>query len=96
MCGSTNNDLYRWIKHWRFIEDSLLHRNMKALGVDEFEFTVIDTVEYIDIKTLWIRESAYMDKYNRFETRYNVKHSICYKIYTKIWLKEMATSNNIW
>ena len=54
----------------------LHHRSMKKLGTDKFTFTVIDTVEYIDVESLLIRESVMMDKYNRIETGYNVKHSI--------------------
>ena len=49
---------------------------MKELGIENFKFEVIDTVEYIDKETLLIRESVYMNEYNSIETGYNVKHSV--------------------
>ena len=49
---------------------------MKLLGIDQFKFEVIDTVDYIDKKTLLIMESVYMDKYNSIEMGYNQKHSV--------------------
>ena len=49
---------------------------MKLLGIDQFKFEVIDTVEYIDKETLLIRESVMMDKYNSIEVGYNQKHFV--------------------
>jgi hypothetical protein len=49
---------------------------MKELGIENFKFDVIDTVDYIDKETLLIRESVYMNEYNSIETGYNVKHSV--------------------
>ena len=49
---------------------------MKLLGIDQFKFEVIDTVEYIDKETLLIRESVYMNEYNSIEAGYNTKHSV--------------------
>ena len=74
--GSTNSPDQRWVEHCRCIDDSPLHRSMKELGIENFKFEVIDTVEYIDKETLLIRESVYMNEYNSIETGYNVKHSV--------------------
>jgi len=74
--GSTNTPDKRWTEHCKCIEDSPLHRSMKLLGIDKFEFEVIDEVEYIDIETLLIKESVYMNEYNSIEAGYNTKHSI--------------------
>ena len=52
------------------------HRSMKELGIENFKFEVIDTVDYIDKEKLLIRESVYMNEYNSIETGYNMKHSI--------------------
>ena len=49
---------------------------MKELGIENFKFEVIDTVDYIDKETLLIRESVYMNEYNSIETGYNMKHSV--------------------
>ena len=74
--GSTNTPDQRWVEHCRCTEDSPLHRSMKELGIENFKFEVIDTVDYIDKETLLIRESVYMNEYNSIETGYNMKHSI--------------------
>jgi hypothetical protein len=49
---------------------------MKELGIENFKFEVIDTVDYIDKETLLIKESVYMNEYNSIETGYNMKHSV--------------------
>jgi hypothetical protein len=69
--GSTNTPDQRWVEHCRTIDDSPLHRSIKELGIENFKFDVIDTVDYIDKETLLIR-----DEYNSIETGYNMKHSI--------------------
>ena len=74
--GSTNNPDKRWVDHCKCVEDSPLHRSMKLMGVDKFTFEVIDEVEYIDVETLYIKESVLMNEYNSIESGYNVKHSI--------------------
>ena len=74
--GSSNNPDKRWVDHCKCVEDSPLHRSMKLMGVDKFTFEVIDEVEYIDVETLYIKESVLMNEYNSIESGYNVKHSI--------------------
>ena len=74
--GSTNTPDKRWTEHCRMVEDSPLHRSMKLMGLDKFKFEVIDEVEYIDIETLLIKESVYMNEYNSIEAGYNTKHSV--------------------
>ena len=49
---------------------------MKELGIENFKFEVIDTVDYIDKETLLIRESVLMNEYNSIETGYNMKLSV--------------------
>jgi hypothetical protein len=73
--GSTNSPDQRWSDHCKCIDDSPLHRSMKLMGVDKFTFEVIDEVEYIDIETLYIKESVLMNEYNSIEAGYNTKHS---------------------
>ena len=46
------------------------------MGLDKFKFEVIDEVEYIDIETLLIKESVYMNEYNSIEAGWNTKHSV--------------------
>ena len=48
---------------------------MKLMGVDKFTFEVNDEVEYIDVETLYIKESVLMNEYSSIESGYNVKHS---------------------
>jgi hypothetical protein len=74
--GSTNSPDQRWVEHCRCNEDSPLHRSMKELGIENFKFEVIDTVDYIDKETLLIKESVYMNEYNSIESGYNMKHSV--------------------
>ena len=71
--GSSNTPEKRWVEHCRCVEDSPLHRSMKELGVDKFTFEVIDTVEYIDVETLLIKESILINEYNSIESGYNSK-----------------------
>ena len=48
---------------------------MKFMGVDTFTFQVIHEVKYIDVETLYIKESVLMNEYSSIESGYNVKHS---------------------
>jgi hypothetical protein len=74
--GSSNNPDQRWEQHKKTIDTSPLHTAMQSEGIDKFTFTVIDTVEYIDVETLLIKESVLMNEYNSIESGYNTKHSV--------------------
>jgi predicted GIY-YIG superfamily endonuclease len=73
--GSSTNPTQRWEQHKTTIDTSPLHTAMQSEGI-EFTFEVIDTVEYIDVEQLLIKESVLMNEYNSIETGYNTKHSI--------------------
>ena len=49
---------------------------MQSEGIDKFTFEVIDSVEYIDVEQLLIKESVLMNEYDSIETGYNTKHSV--------------------
>ena len=49
---------------------------MQSEGIDRFTFDIIDEVEYIDIETVLIIESVYMNEYNSIELGFNTKNSI--------------------
>ena len=74
--GSSNNPAQRWEQHKKTIDTSPLHAAMQFEGVDKFTFEIIDEVEYIDIETLLIKESVYMNEYNSIEFGFNTKHSV--------------------
>ena len=65
-----NNAVVLKIHHY-----TLVHRSMKFMGVDTFTFQVIHEVKYIDVETLYIKESVLMNEYSSIESGYNVKHS---------------------
>jgi hypothetical protein len=69
--GSSTNPT----QHKTTIDTSPLHTAMQSEGI-EFTFEVIDTVEYIDVEQLLIKESVLMNEYNSIETGYNTKHSV--------------------
>ena len=54
-----------------------LHRAIKDLGIENFSFEVIETVDYIDTYHLLIIECCRMDEYNSIHNGNNTKHSVC-------------------
>jgi len=75
--GSTNDFKKRWKQHEEAGEDMPLHRAIKDLGIENFSFEVIKTVDYIDTYHLLIIESCCMDEYDSINNGYNTKHSVC-------------------
>jgi hypothetical protein len=74
--GSTVDYKARWRQHKEAGEDMPLHRAIKAQGIENFNFEVIKTVEYIDSQQLLIYESCCMDEYDSITNGWNTKHSI--------------------
>ena len=74
--GSTVDYKARWRQHKEAGEDMPLHRAIKAQGIENFNFEVIKTVEYIDSQQLLIYESCCMDEYDSITNGYNTKHSV--------------------
>jgi hypothetical protein len=75
--GSTIDYKKRWKQHKEAGEDMPLHRAIKDQGIENFNFEVIKTVEYIDSQQLLIYESCCMDEYDSINNGYNTKHSVC-------------------
>ena len=74
--GSTVDYKARWRQHKEAGEDMPLHRAIEAQGIENFNFEVIKTVEYIDSQQLLIYESCCMDEYDSITNGYNTKHSV--------------------